>query len=84
MPGAAAATSRRAMTMAMLLSLEACEIMNTFTPAAARAPKVRPAMPGTPSMPRPSTVTNASSRIVVTALTAPGPGALVVAMSVPG
>jgi len=72
------------MTRAILLSLDAWENISTLTPAVAIAPNVRAAMPGTPGMPSPSTVISARSRMTVTALTAPAPGALAAVMSVPG
>jgi len=47
----------------MLCSLDDCEIINTRAFCAATAEKVRAAMPGTPIMPRPATVTRLTSRI---------------------
>ena len=55
----------------MLCSDDACEIISTLAPRCATAAKVRAAMPGTPIMPRPATVTSASPRITVRALTVP-------------
>ncbi len=55
----------------MLCSDEAWEIISTLAPCAATAAKVRAAMPGTPIIPRPATVTSASPRMTVSALTVP-------------
>ena len=48
---------------------EACEMSDTEMPLRCMAPKVRAAMPGTPSIPLPATVTSACSLTADTALT---------------
>ena len=47
---------------------EACVMSGTLVPVEATAPNARAATPGTPSMPRPSIVTNFCLRMAVTAL----------------
>jgi len=53
----------------MECSDDACEMSDTDTPARSSAENVRPAMPGTPSMPLPDTVTSACSVTADNALT---------------
>ena len=68
-----AATARLASPSARVkpieLSEEAWKIVETDSPSACTAAKVRAAMPGTPIIPRPATVTRACPRTVATAFT---------------
>ena len=81
-----AATARGASVSGTVKQIEcsddACEIIDTETPVAASAPKVRAATPGTPSIPFPCTVTSACLRIAESARTgeppAGRPGTIVV------
>src|SRR5512146_76379 len=50
-------------------SEDACVMSGTLVPVDATAPNARAATPGTPSIPRPSMVTNLCLRMAVTALT---------------
>jgi len=68
----------------MLCSDEACVIINTLVSVLATAANVRAATPGTPSIPRPSTVTMLRSQITVSALICPGTASRSRRISVPG
>ena len=59
------------MTKQIDCSDEACEIISTLVAARATAVNVRPAIPGTPTIPRPAIVIMLRSVIIVTAFTVP-------------
>ena len=85
MPSTARSVSALSTAKQMVCSEDACEMRMTFTRREARVRNKRSAMPGTPTIPAPRSVSSERSPIDVMPFARPSPSALrLEEMSVPG